>query len=172
MSWSDPEMRIGQGFDIHPFSDDPERLLVLGGVTFPGERGLVGHSDSDVIAHAVTDALLGAAGLGDIGLLFPDTDPAFSGADSIEMLAEAVRRVTGEGWLVANIDTTVIAERPKLAPQRDAMQDRLTEVVGAPVTVKGKRGEGLGALGRAEGIACLANALLQRVSSGVQEQSV
>lgn len=171
MTWPGAELRVGQGFDIHPFSDDPGRPLVLGGVPFPGERGLVGHSDSDVIAHAVTDALLGAAGLGDIGSLFPDTDPTFAGADSIEMLAEAVRRVGGEGWVVANVDTTVIAEKPKLAPQRVAMQKRLSEVVGAPVTVKGKRGEGLGALGRAEGIACLANALIQRVSADAEEGS-
>jgi len=163
------DLRIGQGFDIHPFSDDPARPLVLGGVTFPGERGLVGHSDSDVIAHAVTDALLGAAGLGDIGSLFPDTDPTFAGADSLALLAEAVRRVRAEGWVVANVDTTVIAERPKLAPQREAMQSRLTATVGAPVTVKGKRGEGLGALGRAEGIACLANALIRREPTTAEE---
>lgn len=158
-------MRIGQGFDIHPFSNDPSRALVLGGVTFEGETGLVGHSDADVIAHAVTDALLGAAGLGDIGQLFPDTDPTFAGADSIMMLAEAVSRLANAGWVVENVDTTVIAERPKLAPRRDEIQARLTAVVGAPVTVKGKRGEGLGALGRAEGIACLANALIKQAMS-------
>lgn len=157
-----PEMRVGQGFDIHPFSDDPERRLVLGGVEFPDERGLAGHSDADAVAHAVTDALLGAAGLGDIGQLFPDTDPTWAGADSMGMLAEAVSRVRANGWDVANVDCTVIAERPKLAPRRDEMQHALTAAVGAPVTLKGKRGEGLGALGRAEGIAVLANALLIR----------
>lgn len=153
-------MRIGQGFDIHPFSDDPDRPLILGGVTFPDERGLAGHSDADAVAHAVTDALLGASGLGDIGQMFPDTDPAWKGADSMRMLAAAVDAVAEAGWVVANVDCTVIAERPKLAPQRDAMQSLLSVAVGAPVTVKGKRGEGLGALGRAEGIAVLASALL------------
>jgi 2-C-methyl-D-erythritol 2,4-cyclodiphosphate synthase len=157
-----PSMRVGQGFDIHPFSDDPARAraLVLGGVLFPGERGLAGHSDADAVAHAVTDALLGAAGLGDIGSWFPDDDPALAGADSMGLLTRAVEGVRAAGWVVANVDCTVVCERPKLAPQRAAMQQRLTEVVGAPVTVKGKRAEGLGALGRTEGIACLAVALL------------
>lgn len=153
--------RIGQGFDIHPFSDDPDRVLVLGGVVFPGERGLAGHSDADAIAHACTDALLGASGLGDIGMLFPDTDPALAGADSMVLLAEAVRRVRAEGFGVCNVDCVVVAERPKLAPKRDEMQAALAAVVGAPVTVKGKRAEGLGSLGRTEGIACWAVALLK-----------
>jgi len=153
--------RIGQGFDIHPFSDDPSRQLVLAGVVFEGESGLAGHSDADVIAHAITDALLGAAGLGDIGMLFPDTDESFAGADSVKLLAEAVRRVRAEGWAVANVDCSVVAERPKLAPRRDEMQARMSETVGAPVTIKGKRAEGLGALGRSEGIACWAVALLE-----------
>lgn len=157
--------RIGQGFDIHPFSDDPDRALTLGGVVFDGEPGLVGHSDADVVAHAVTDALLGAAGLGDIGQLFPDTDAAYAGADSIVLLTEAMRQLTEAGWVVENVDTTVIAERPKLAPRKHEMQQRLSTVVGAPVTIKGKRGEGLGALGRAEGIACLANALIRQTAS-------
>lgn len=153
-------MRVGQGFDIHPFSDDPERVLVLGGVMFEGERGLVGHSDADAVAHAVTDAVLGAAGLGDIGSWFPDDDPELAGADSIGLLARAVEGVAAAGWVVVNVDCTVVCERPKLAARRDRMQDSLTRAVGAPVTVKGKRAEGLGALGRAEGIACLAVALL------------
>jgi 2-C-methyl-D-erythritol 2,4-cyclodiphosphate synthase len=154
-------MRVGQGFDVHPFAPEgTERPLVLGGVTFEGEQGLAGHSDSDVIAHAVSDALLGAAGLGDIGMHFPDTDPAWKGADSLRLLAEVVRLVGEAGWSVANVDTTVVLEAPKLAPRRDAMQSALSAVVGAPVTVKGKRAEGLGALGRREGIACWAVALL------------
>ena len=153
-------IRVGQGFDIHPFSDDPDRTLMLGGVAFKGERALHGHSDADVISHAVTDAILGAAGLGDIGSHFPDTDPALAGADSIELLRAAMRDVHGAGWTVANVDCSVVLEAPKLAPRRDAMQRRLTDVVGAPVTVKGKRAEGLGALGRSEGIACWAVALL------------
>lgn len=152
--------RVGQGFDVHPFSDDPARALVLGGVVFDGERGLAGHSDADVIAHAVTDALLGAAGLGDIGQHFPDTDPSFADADSLELLRQAVADVRAAGWKPGNVDCTVVLEAPRLAPRRVEVQRNLTEVVGAPVTVKGKRAEGLGALGRREGIACFAVALV------------
>jgi 2-C-methyl-D-erythritol 2,4-cyclodiphosphate synthase len=155
-------VRVGQGFDVHPFSDDPGRPLVLGGVRFPGARGLAGHSDADVIAHAVTDALLGACGLGDIGQHFPDTDPAFAGADSLDLLGRAVADVRAAGWTPQNVDCTVVLEQPKLAPHRDAVQAGLAAVVGAPVTVKGKRPEGLGALGRAEGVACFAVALVTR----------
>lgn len=153
-------VRVGQGFDIHPFSDDPARRLVLGGVVFDGERGLAGHSDADAIAHAVTDALLGAAGLGDIGQHFPDTDPALEGADSISLLRQAVADVRAAGWEPGNVDCTVVLEAPKLAGRRDEVQRRLSDAVGAPVTVKGKRAEGLGALGRREGIACFAVALV------------
>ncbi|HET8618578.1 MAG TPA: 2-C-methyl-D-erythritol 2,4-cyclodiphosphate synthase [Acidimicrobiales bacterium] len=155
-----PRLRVGQGFDVHPFSGDPGRPLVLGGVRFPAGPGLAGHSDADVVAHAVTDALLGAAGLGDIGLHFPDTDVAWAGADSIDLLCRAVADVRAAGWEPQNVDCTVIAEAPRLAPHRDAMGARLSAAVGAPVTVKGKRAEGLGALGRTEGIACLAVALV------------
>lgn len=158
------ELRIGQGFDIHPFADDA-RPLVLGGVVFSGERGLLGHSDADAVAHAVTDALLGAAGLGDIGEHFPDTDPAWKGADSMRLLEGAVDLVRRAGWSVVNVDCTVVLEAPKLAPRRDEMRARLGSVVGAEVSVKGKRAEGLGALGRREGIACFAVALLERVGS-------
>ena len=154
-------VRIGQGFDVHPFSDDPTRRLVLGGVVFEGERGLAGHSDADVLAHAVTDALLGAAGLGDIGQHFPDTDPSFAGADSIELLRRAVADVRASGWEPGNVDCTVVLEAPKLAPRRDEIEARLASAVGAPVTVKGKRAEGLGSLGRREGIACFAVALVE-----------
>jgi len=154
------QIRVGQGFDVHPFSDDPARPLVLGGVTFPEGPGLAGHSDADVVAHAVTDALLGAAGLGDIGQHFPDTDPAWAGADSLDLLGRAVADVRAAGWEPQNVDCTVVLERPKLAPHRAAMCERLTVAVGAPVTIKGKRAEGLGALGRAEGVACLAVALV------------
>jgi 2-C-methyl-D-erythritol 2,4-cyclodiphosphate synthase len=153
-------VRVGQGFDLHPFSDDPDRRLVLGGVVFEGERGLAGHSDADAIAHAVTDALLGAAGLGDIGQHFPDTDPAFAGADSIDLLRRAVADVRAAGWEPGNVDCTVVLEAPKLAPRRDEVERRLSEAVGAPVTVKGKRAEGLGALGRREGVACFAVAIV------------
>lgn len=109
-------IRVGHGFDVHPFSDDAHRPLRLGGVEFPGHRGLAGHSDTDAIAHAVSDALLGAAGAGDIGELFPDTDPAHVGADSMAMLAAVVRQVTDAGWVIANVDVTVVAESPRIAP--------------------------------------------------------
>jgi 2-C-methyl-D-erythritol 2,4-cyclodiphosphate synthase len=150
--------RIGQGFDVHTFSDDPGRRLVLGGVTLPGP-GLAGHSDADVISHAIIDALLGAAALGDIGTHFPDDDPAYAGISSLELLARVVLTVSTH-FEIANVDTTVILEAPKLAPHREEIQHQLAEVVGAPVSVKAKRAEGIGALGRREGIACLAVALL------------
>lgn len=150
--------RIGQGFDIHPFSSDPGRRLILAGVELPGP-GLAGHSDADAAAHAVADALLGAADLGDIGGRFPDTDPAFSGANSMELLAQVALEVNA-GFEIGNVDLTVILEAPKIAPYREEMQRRLVEVVGAPVSVKAKRGEGLGAIGRREGVACLAVALV------------
>lgn len=151
---------VGIGFDVHRFSDDPQRALMLGGVLFEGERGLEGHSDADAIAHACCDAILGVAGLGDIGTLFPDDDERWRGADSLALLAEAAARVRGAGRRIGNIDCNVVAERPKLAPRRAEMQARLSEAVGAPVTVRGKRAESLGALGRGEGIACWAVAVL------------
>ena len=155
-------LRVGQGFDVHPWSDDPHRALVLGGVRFDGQRGLAGHSDADVVAHACTDALLGASGLGDIGALFPDTDERWRGADSVDLLAEAARQVRRAGWRPANLDCTVVLDAPKLAPHRDAMQERLSAAVEAPVTVKGKRTEGVGSLGRGEGVVCHAVALVVR----------
>ena len=154
--------RVGQGFDVHPWSDEPGRALVLGGVVVPGERGLAGHSDADVVAHAVADALLGAAGLGDIGTHFPDTDSRWRGADSLTLLGHVVGLVQAEGWSVGNVDTTVVLEAPKLAPHRAAMEERLAAAVGAAVSVKAKRAEGLGALGRGEGVACFAVVLLVR----------
>ena len=162
MTETPPTLRIGQGFDVHPFSGDADRPLVLGGVSFAGLPGLAGHSDGDVIAHAVTDALLGAAGLGDIGKHFPDTDPAWAGADSVGLLRRAVAALHDAGWYPQNVDCTVVLEEPKVAAQRVAIEARLGDAVGAPVTVKGKRAEGLGALGRAEGIACIAVALVAR----------
>lgn len=166
-----PAIRIGQGFDVHRFSDDPDRTLVLGGVEFPGERGLVGHSDADAVAHAVADALLGAVGLGDIGQQYPDTDPTWAGADSMVLLAHVVGLVAAQGYAVGNVDCSVICERPKLAPHRDAMRSGLSAVVGAPVSVKGRRAEGLGAIGRIEGIACFAVALVHVVDQSVVAQS-
>ncbi|MCP3988030.1 MAG: 2-C-methyl-D-erythritol 2,4-cyclodiphosphate synthase [Actinomycetia bacterium] len=152
------QLRIGQGFDVHPWSPDPARRLVLGGVSFDDHQGLAGHSDADVIAHACTDALLGAAGLQDIGSLFPDTDPSLAGADSIELLRAAVAKLSASGWRPINVDCTVVLDSPKLAPHRNEMEERLGGAVGAPVTVKGKRTEGVSALG--EGVQCFAAALI------------
>lgn len=154
-------MRVGIGFDVHPFSEDPSRPLVLGGVTIAGEPGLAGHSDADVVAHAAADALLGAAGLGDIGAHFPDTDPRWKGADSLRILGGVIDLVAAAGWSVGNVDVSVVTEAPRLAPHRDEMVRRMGAVLGAPVSVKAKRAEGLGAIGRGEGIACYAVALLE-----------
>jgi 2-C-methyl-D-erythritol 2,4-cyclodiphosphate synthase len=154
------EVRVGQGFDIHRFSDDPARRLVLGGVHFEGESGLVGHSDADVVAHAAADALLGAAGLGDIGEHFPDTDPRYAGADSLSLLREAAAKVRAAGWEPGNVDCSVVCEAPRLAPRKAEMEANLGAAAGVPVTVKGRRAEGLGALGRREGIACWAVAVV------------
>jgi 2-C-methyl-D-erythritol 2,4-cyclodiphosphate synthase len=156
------EIRVGQGFDVHRAGDDPSRPLVLGGCTFSGMPGLVGHSDGDAVAHAVAEALLGAAGLGDIGERFPDTDPALAGADSVELLRQVATEVRAAGWSVGNADCSVICEQPRLAPVREQMEARLAEAVGAPVSVKGRRPEQLGALGRGEGLAVLAVAVLVR----------
>ena len=154
------QVRVGQGFDVHPFVDDAERPLVLGGVTFESPRALRGHSDADVIAHACADALLGAAGLGDIGEHFPDTDSTWAGADSIGILAEAARLVRAAGWEPGNVDCSVVLDQPKLAPRKAEMAARLSEAVGAPVSIKGRRSEGLGANGRGEGVACWAVAVV------------
>jgi 2-C-methyl-D-erythritol 2,4-cyclodiphosphate synthase len=151
--------RVGMGFDVHPFSEDPARPLVLGGVTLDGP-GLHGHSDADALAHAVADALLGAAGLGDLGDHFPDADPAYAGANSMELLGLVVHQV-GEQWSIGNIDATVILEAPKLSPYRREIEGRLSSAVGAPVSVKAKRAEALGAIGRREGIAVMAVALIE-----------
>ncbi len=153
--------RIGQGYDLHALV--PGRRLVIGGVEIPFERGLLGHSDADVLLHAITDAVLGAAGLGDIGRLFPDTDQRWRGADSRALLRTAVERAQAAGWSVGNVDATVIAERPKIAPHVDAMKAAIADCCGvdaAAVNVKGKTSERLGALGRSEGIAALAVVLL------------
>ena len=154
--------RVGLGFDVHPFSDDPARRLVLGGVHVAGERGLAGHSDADVVAHAGGDAILGACGLGDLGQHFPDTDPTWAGADSLAILAGVVRLAGEAGWAVGNVDCTVVLEAPKLAPHRAEMARLLSDVVGADVSVKATRAEGLGAIGRGEGVACWAVALIDR----------
>lgn len=153
--------RTGIGYDSHRFG--PGGPLVLGGVAIPGDVRLVGHSDGDAVAHAVTDAVLGAAGAGDIGEMFADTDPANAGRDSIDMLTRAVSRVHERGWRVGNVDVTVIAERPKIMPHRAAMCERLAGALGVAadaVSVKGKTNEGMGWVGRGEGLACIAVATL------------
>jgi 2-C-methyl-D-erythritol 2,4-cyclodiphosphate synthase len=155
-------VRIGQGIDIHPFSDDPYRPLVLGGVVIEGARGLRGHSDADAVCHALADAVLGAVGLGDLGRHFPDTDEAWTGANSVDLLREVVRMAGAEGFVGVNGDCTVVAESPRLAPHIEAMASTLSAVFGGPVSVKATRAEGLGTLGRAEGIACLAVVLLDQ----------
>ena len=146
--------RTGIGIDSHAFA--PGRRLVLGGVEIPHDAGLAGHSDADVLAHAVADALLGAAGLGDIGQHFPDTDPAWKDADSMELL----RHVAGLVGQIEHVDVTVMIERPKLAPHRDAIRDSLAAVLGCTVNVKATTGEGMGFVGRGEGAAALAVATL------------
>lgn len=156
------QVRVGQGVDLHRWSDDPERRLVLGGVTFADTPGLAGHSDADAVAHACADALLGAAGLGDIGQHFPDTDPQWKGADSVAILAEVARRVRTEGWEPGNVDCSVVLDAPKLAPVRQQMIDILTQAVGAPVTVTGRRSEGIGSLGRREGVIAFAVAVVTK----------
>ena len=157
-------LRVGQGFDVHRVSDDPGRPLVLGGVRVPGAPGLAGHSDADVLSHALADALLGAAGLGDLGRHFPSDDPAWAGADSVALLAQVSSMVAGAGWRVVNGDCTVVCERPRLADHTEAMARCLSEVVRAPVSGRATRAEGLGARGRVEGIASLAVALLTATS--------
>lgn len=159
-------MRVGQGFDVHRWSDDRSRPLVLGGVVIPGERGLDGHSDADAVAHALADALLGAAGLGDLGRHFPETDPAWAGADSVVILSRVAAMVAAVGLRPGNADCTVVAEAPRLAPYTERMGERLGGVIGAPVSVKATRPEGLGALGRGEGVSCLAVVLLVPTGTG------
>ena len=160
-----PALRIGNGYDIHRLV--PGRALILGGVTLdhPDGLGLDGHSDADVLVHAVMDALLGALALGDIGKYFPPTDPQWKGADSLKLLDQVVKLVQDRGWSVVNIDAVVIAERPKLKPHIAEMSSRMASAIGiAPdaVGVKATTNEGLGPEGREEGISCQAVALLQR----------
>lgn len=154
-------LRIGQGYDIHALV--PGRPLVIGGVTIPFDRGLHGHSDADVLIHAIIDALFGAAGLGDIGRHFPDTDPQFKGADSRALLREAITRVTEAGYGILNLDSTVVAEAPKLAPHIPAMVANIAADLGLPekdINVKAKTAEKLGPVGRGEGIEAQAIVLL------------
>jgi 2-C-methyl-D-erythritol 2,4-cyclodiphosphate synthase len=147
----------GIGWDTHRLIEG--RPLILGGIRLEHDRGLDGHSDADVLTHAIIDAMLGAAGLGDIGQHFPDTDPRYAGADSMTLLQSSIAMLAGEGLRVAHVDTTVIMERPKLSPVRDEIRARLADALGLPVghvNVKATRGEGMGYIGRMEGVAALA----------------
>ncbi|MFC7460807.1 2-C-methyl-D-erythritol 2,4-cyclodiphosphate synthase [Hydrogenophaga defluvii] len=156
------KLRVGEGWDVHALV--PGRRLVLGGIEIPHSAGLLGHSDADALLHAITDALLGAAGLGDIGSHFPDTDPKFKGADSAVLLAEALRAVQAAGWQLVNVDSTVIAQAPRLAPHREAMRERVAAVLGlAPdaVNIKAKTAEKLGPVGQGLAIEARAVVLLQ-----------
>jgi 2-C-methyl-D-erythritol 2,4-cyclodiphosphate synthase len=158
-----PRFRIGEGWDTHALVSG--RALIIGGVHVPYERGLLGHSDADVLLHAITDALLGAAALGDIGRHFPDTDAQFKGADSIVLLVEAARRVRVQGWMIGNIDSTVIAQAPKLAPHIPAMQRSIAAALGLAldqVNVKAKTAEKMGPVG--EGLSMEARAIVLLVS--------
>jgi len=155
-------MRIGHGYDVHRLA--PGRRLVLGGVEIPWERGLDGHSDADVLTHAVMDALLGAAALGDIGRFYPDTDPRYEGADSLALLRDVTRRLAGAGYAVGNVDATVIAQAPKLAPYLDRMAQNLADALGVErggVNVKATTEERLGFTGSGEGIAAHAVCLIE-----------
>ena len=157
------EYRVGSGFDAHAFEDGVP--LVLGGVRIDHPRGLAGHSDGDVLAHALTDAVLGAAGLEDIGALFSSDDPALAGADSVDLLARAWEQVRAGGWELANADVVLIGEEPRLAPHRDAMRERLAGALGVKpelVAVRATTTDGLGFTGRREGLAAQAVALLRR----------
>ena len=158
-------MRVGLGIDVHAFAaPEDDRRLVLGGVEIPSDRGLLGHSDADVLAHAITDALLGAAGLEDIGHYFPDTEERFRDADSIALLRE-VRGLVGDSWEVSNVDAVVVCERPKIRDHRDTMRANLASALGVDesrVTVRGTTTERLGFMGRGEGVAAQAVCLLER----------
>jgi 2-C-methyl-D-erythritol 4-phosphate cytidylyltransferase / 2-C-methyl-D-erythritol 2,4-cyclodiphosphate synthase len=161
-----PAFRIGTGYDLHVFAEG--RPLILGGVRIPSDRGLKGHSDADAVCHAITDAILGAANLGDIGRLFPDTDPRYKDADSLALLADAAARVRAAGWQVVNVDVVVIAERPKVGPHAAAMQRSLAATLGVDadaIAIKGKTNEGVDATGRGEALAVHAVALIARGQS-------
>ncbi|HEY3969019.1 MAG TPA: 2-C-methyl-D-erythritol 2,4-cyclodiphosphate synthase [Planctomycetaceae bacterium] len=161
MKWT--SLRIGLGHDIHRLA--PNRALILGGVRIDFERGLLGHSDADILLHAITDALLGAAGLGDIGDAFPDTDPAYAGIDSAVLLGRALERVRADGWQIVNLDCTIFAQRPKLTSHKPAIRQKLAELLAIPVeavNVKAKTGELVGPIGREEAMAADAVVLIEK----------
>ena len=157
------KIRVGHGYDVHRFADG--RKLILGGVDIPYEKGLLGHSDADVLVHAIMDSLLGAAALGDIGIHFPDTDPKYSGADSIELLKEVVRLLKEKGFAVSNIDATVIAQKPKLKPYIEKMRERIANAMDTDienVSIKATTEEKLGFTGRLEGISAHCVSLIEK----------
>ncbi|HVM31951.1 MAG TPA: 2-C-methyl-D-erythritol 2,4-cyclodiphosphate synthase [bacterium] len=157
------DIRVGSGFDAHRFT--PGRPLILGGVTVPHDKGLLGHSDADALCHAAADAILGAAALGDLGKFFPDSDPKWKGADSLKILAECARLAEAKGWVLVNLDATLICQKPKLAPYLPGMAQRLAETLGLPleaVSVKAKTTEGMGFEGREEGLSAQAVVLLKK----------
>ncbi len=157
------DIRVGEGWDVHALV--PGRALVLGGVTIPHSAGLLGHSDADALLHAMTDALLGAAGLGDIGSHFPDTDERFHGADSLKLLTEAAQRVAAQGWQISNIDSTIVAQAPRLVTYIPAMREKISAALGLgfdQVNVKAKTAERLGPVGQGQAIEARAVALLFR----------
>lgn len=161
-------IRVGQGIDVHAFSGDADRPLVLGGVILPEGPGLVGHSDADVVLHALTDGLLGAAALGDLGTLFGTDDPRYAGAPSSVFVGEAMRRIGANGWRLVNADCTIVAQRPRIGPYRIRITDAVHQILGVDpgtISVKSTSTDALGAIGRGEGIACLAVVLLERVSA-------
>ena len=152
-------LRIGSGLDIHKLSEDPDRRFIVGGVEIQSSNGPIGHSDGDPLCHAIADALLGASGQGDIGDHFVDTDPQWKNADSVELLRKVVLMVGELGFRIVNIDTTIVLQHPKVKRFRPQMQERLCQVVGAPVSVKAKSPEVVGSLGRGEGVVAFATAL-------------
>jgi 2-C-methyl-D-erythritol 2,4-cyclodiphosphate synthase len=161
------DIRTGIGFDVHAFADG--RKLILGGVEIPFEKGLAGHSDADVLLHAICDAMLGALALGDIGKHFPDTDPAYKNADSSKLLKEVYDLVMNKGYIISNLDSVLILQRPKLSPFIEKMRKRISEIINCSVdqiSVKATTTEGLGFTGREEGVSAMANVLLRKSSNG------
>ncbi len=162
---SERELRVGSGFDVHPFAEG--RPLIIGGVSIPFKCGLAGHSDADVLLHAVCDALLGAAALGDIGIHFPDSDPKWKGADSRALLQQVCEKITALGWRPVNLDCTILAQVPKISPYRDEMRSTLADLLKIPLTacsVKATTTERLGFIGREEGVAASAIVLIERAA--------
>ena len=151
-------MRIGQGFDSHKWDEDEKKPLMLGGIEFESEYSLKGHSDGDVVIHACIDSLLGAAGMGDIGMLFPDNDPEYKNADSTKLLETVISKLKASNWEILNVDCSVITERPKILPKKREIESKLSEIIDAPFSIKGKHPEGMEGL---NGIMCIAVALIQ-----------